>query len=218
MSAPGPQSTPPTDSDVLARFKRRRRVIWSIVLIGAHLIGLLTSMHAAMSTRTAQGAIAWVVSLNTFPYLAVPAYWVLGRRNFAGTVEARADHEEEIQRIAQSKSSQIDPYRVTDYADLGDYRALMELAGRHLTSDNAVELLIDDAVATVGTANFDNRSFRLNFEVTAVVVDRDFAAEVEEMLVADFDRSVEVPKNQLEERGFWFTLAVRLARLTAPIQ
>ena len=30
-------------------------------------------------------------------------------------------------------------------------------------------MLIDDDVATVGTANFDNRSFRLNFEVTALV-------------------------------------------------
>jgi cardiolipin synthase len=79
-------------------------------------------------------------------------------------------------------------------------------------------MLVDDTVASVGTANFDNRSFRLNFEVTAVFADPDFALEVERMLQADFDRSIKVPKNQLEEKGFWFTLAVRLARLTAPIQ
>jgi hypothetical protein len=26
--------------------------------------------------------VAWAVSLNAFPYLAVPAYWILGRSRF----------------------------------------------------------------------------------------------------------------------------------------
>lgn len=47
-------------------------------------------------------------------------------------------------------------------------------------------MLIDDQVATVGTANFDNRSFRLNFEITAVVVEPTFAAAVERMFETDF--------------------------------
>ena len=44
-----------------------------------HLLGLISSFHSVMSTRTSQGTIAWVISLNTFPYIAVPAYWILGR-------------------------------------------------------------------------------------------------------------------------------------------
>ena len=39
-------------------------------------------------------------------------------------------------------------------------------------------LLVDDHFAAIGTANFDNRSFRLNFELTLAVADRQFAAEV----------------------------------------
>ncbi|MBW2192143.1 MAG: hypothetical protein JRG93_21725, partial [Deltaproteobacteria bacterium] len=35
-------------------------------------------------------------------------------------------------------------------------------------------MLIDDTVATIGTANFDNRSFRLNFEITAAIADPTF--------------------------------------------
>ena len=35
--------------------------------------------------------------------------------------------------------------------------------------------LVDDTVAGIGTANLDNRSFRLNFEVTAIVADDAFA-------------------------------------------
>jgi len=61
----------------------------AVIVVAFHVVGFLSSIHAVMSTRTPQGAIAWVVSLNTFPYLAVPAYWVLGRSRFQGYVTAR---------------------------------------------------------------------------------------------------------------------------------
>ena len=61
-------------------------LIWAIF----HLLGAISSIHAIMSTRTAQGAIAWAVSLNTFPYVAVPAYWVLGRNKFNGSFLKRS--------------------------------------------------------------------------------------------------------------------------------
>jgi cardiolipin synthase len=79
-------------------------------------------------------------------------------------------------------------------------------------------MLIDEVAAAVGTANFDNRSFRLNFEITGVVADSAFAGEVEEMFEEDFRRARLVEGDELAERPFWFRLAVRLAALTAPIQ
>ena len=55
----------------------------------AYAVGILTALHAVMSTRTAQGAIAWSISLITFPFVAVPAYWVFGRNKFLGYIRAR---------------------------------------------------------------------------------------------------------------------------------
>ncbi len=80
-------------------------------------------------------------------------------------------------------------------------------------------MLIDDDVATIGTANFDNRSLRLNFEITAVV-DRHpaFIKDVEEMLEEDFLRSREISHRELEDKSWWFRLGVKFARLTAPVQ
>ena len=78
-------------------------------------------------------------------------------------------------------------------------------------------MLVDDEVASVGTANFDNRSFRLNFEITALVADREFVDEVEAMLLADFAHSREMSQEDIDDRSFAFRLATRLARLTAPI-
>ncbi len=79
-------------------------------------------------------------------------------------------------------------------------------------------MLIDEDVATVGTANFDNRSFRLNFEITAVVGDAAFAGEVKQMFNEDFSNSREMVPGELDKKSFAFKFAVRLARLTSPIQ
>ncbi|MBD3674941.1 MAG: cardiolipin synthase [Planctomycetaceae bacterium] len=79
-------------------------------------------------------------------------------------------------------------------------------------------MLIDDDLACVGTANLDNRSFRLNFEITAAVANREFAAEVEQMLLDDFEKSREMKRGELSRKPFLFQLACQTSRLLAPIQ
>jgi cardiolipin synthase len=77
-------------------------------------------------------------------------------------------------------------------------------------------ILVDNSSA-VGTANFDNRSFRLNFEITAFFLDPDFTREVEAMFEADFRSSRLMTQADLDDKPFWFRPAVRAARLTAPV-
>lgn len=79
-------------------------------------------------------------------------------------------------------------------------------------------MLIDHDAATVGTANFDNRSFRLNFEITGLVSDPLFAEEIEAMFVNDFANAREMTKADTDKHSFWFRLITRLARLTSPVQ
>ena len=56
----------------------------------------------------------------------------------------------------------------------------------------------------------------LNFEITIAVADRDFAAQVEQMLRNDFQQSREVSANEYHQRPFWFRLLARTSRLMAP--
>lgn len=79
-------------------------------------------------------------------------------------------------------------------------------------------MLIDDAFATVGTANLDNRSFRINFEMTLLFSSTPMIRDVEAMLEADFKQCREVTAADYQQRPFWFRLAARTARLMAPIQ
>ncbi len=78
--------------------------------------------------------------------------------------------------------------------------------------------LIDDAACTIGTANFDNRSFRLNFEITMAIADREFTSRVRAMLEADFAASERITAADLRARSFAFRFAVRAARLASPVQ
>lgn len=78
-------------------------------------------------------------------------------------------------------------------------------------------LLVDDFLASVGTANCDNRSFRLNFELTLAVADSRFTQQVQAMLLEDFAQCVPATAEDYEERWIGFKAAVKLARLLAPI-
>jgi cardiolipin synthase len=79
-------------------------------------------------------------------------------------------------------------------------------------------ILVDDDTAAVGTANLDNRSFRLNFEITVLVVDKEFAGQVSDMLEKDFDSCQVQTSEYLQNRTFVFKLATKIARLFAPVQ
>ena len=78
--------------------------------------------------------------------------------------------------------------------------------------------LVDDDLAAVGTANIDNRSLRLNFEITLLFADKAFAASVADMFEKDFANSRPAPADELKNRPPHFRFAVRLARLFAPVQ
>ena len=78
-------------------------------------------------------------------------------------------------------------------------------------------LLMDDDIAGVGTANFDNRSFRLNFEITLLVDDPDFNKQVESMLLNDLDRSRLVSLEEIARKPAWFPFAMGVSRLFAPV-
>ena len=78
-------------------------------------------------------------------------------------------------------------------------------------------LLIDNEAAAVGSANLDNRSFRLNFELMLLAVDRAFAAEVEHMLLADFAESREQLASEQQHVNRLQHLGMRVARLLSPV-
>ncbi len=117
--------------------------LWAGFVILSHLAGALTSLRAVMDVRTSQGAIAWAVVLNTFPYVSVPAYWIFGRKKFRGYVTRRRKELLKTSSVAQRFMAQLVERGLL--AEPGrDHALLVErLAKLPFTTGNDVELLID---------------------------------------------------------------------------
>ena len=77
-------------------------------------------------------------------------------------------------------------------------------------------VLVDDDMTAIGSANLDNRSFRLNFEVMLLTIDSALAEQVEQMLLADFEQSLEQTAAGSKVNGLQ-RLVRRLARLLSPV-
>ena len=75
--------------------------IAALVVFFFHGTGIISAFHAVMRCRTSQGAIAWGVSLVSFPYVALPLYWLFGRTKYHGYVTSRRQGDLEINHIAQ---------------------------------------------------------------------------------------------------------------------
>ena len=115
-----------------------------------HILGALTSIHAIMATRTAQGAIAWAVALNTFPYLTVPLYWVFGRGRFRGYARTRRRVERTLLRFSSEARAAAREYFVAHRDNHDRHQVLSRLAQMPSSHGNDVSLLID------GSATFES--------------------------------------------------------------
>lgn len=148
----GPEPDPGSTSPEKKRVSKRRRC-WFAFIVTMHVLGALTSVEAVMSTRTAQGAIAWAVSLNTFPYVAVPAYWGLGQSKFdgyellrRGEVLARSEAASRAQRVLEDEGMLLVPQSPEEVSHT---RLLSNISRLPITTGNSAKLLID------GKATFD---------------------------------------------------------------
>ncbi|HEY5971972.1 MAG TPA: cardiolipin synthase [Pseudoxanthomonas sp.] len=77
-------------------------------------------------------------------------------------------------------------------------------------------LLCDDGLAIIGSANFDHRSFRLNFEISMLFRDRAIAATLAQLIEGEIAGSE--PVRDQRNRSFWRNrLPEALARLMSPL-
>jgi cardiolipin synthase len=87
-------------------------------------------------------------------------------------------------------------------------------AGRYYWSK---VLIVDGQWAMVGSANFDNRSLLLNFEVACIMSSAGVVAEMEKQYRRDLSDAVQVLADEFAKRGFWSRLTEHSCRLLTPV-
>lgn len=78
-------------------------------------------------------------------------------------------------------------------------------------------MIVDGKVLCYGTANMDIRSFALNFEVNAVLYDREKAAEMENIFKADLEYCTRITRDAYVVRPLFLRMKEQICRLLSPL-
>ena len=164
----------------------------AIFLLVCHFLGAISSIHAINRTRTAQGAVAWAVSLNTFPYVAVPAYWIFGRSKFQGYVTARQMVDDELIRVSPEVVAHVEQFMIPHGELVPQLRPVDTLTDLPLTRANAADLLIDgEATFTSILEGIAEAEHYILFQFY-IVKDDEIGTQVKDLLIAKAREGVRV--------------------------
>lgn len=82
---------------------------------------------------------------------------------------------------------------------------------------HAKTIVCDSQVSFVGTANLDQRSFELNFEIHQIIYDTNIAMQLKNAFYNDIKSSVQIDKEQWNNRSKIVVFGQRVARLLSPL-
>lgn len=106
----------------------------------------------------------------------------------------------------------------TTYSYIGE---LLDVGVKCYTYDNgflhAKNVMVDGLVCSVGTANMDIRSFKLNFEVNVVIYDTAVTQQLEDRFIQDLRQCTRITQYLYAKRGLRIRFKEQISRLLSPI-
>ncbi|AOR23844.1 cardiolipin synthase [Clostridium taeniosporum] len=78
-------------------------------------------------------------------------------------------------------------------------------------------IVSDSSVCSIGTANLDIRSFKLNFEINALIYNSDIAKNYENIFIKDQEKCKLLTIKEYENRGYKTKILESISRLISPI-
>lgn len=82
---------------------------------------------------------------------------------------------------------------------------------------HAKVLAVDDEICTVGSTNFDRRSFKLNFEANAFIYDAEFTSKIVDSFKEDIKLSHKLTQELYDQRGSWIKIKEVFSRILSDV-
>lgn len=157
---------------------------------------------------------AAIVSARSDLLIATPYF--IPNRDLVRALRAAALRGVNVRLIVPQKNN----HRYAGLAGQALYEELLEAGARIFERRppflHAKALIVDDAAALVGTANFDARSFRLNYETTLAVFDEAFCNRLKPIILSDLAESDEIVLEEWKQRPDRRRMLENLAFLMMP--
>ena len=102
-----------------------------------YIAAFVCAVREIMNSRTAQGSIAWLLSLFFLPFLTVPLYLVFGWKSFGDYLRIQSD----LGRLGRRRRAER--LELTDREETRQWPVLSKIAGLPFLAGNSCDLLID---------------------------------------------------------------------------
>ncbi len=106
-------------------------------------------------------------------------------------------------------------------ASMSHIRELLEIGAKCYAYDEGFVhskiLVVDETVTSIGSANFDSRSFKLNFEITSFIYNIDCAKRVIEQIKKDIEKSDRLTPLKYHKRKVSEKIKEAFSRLLSPL-
>ncbi|WP_318508926.1 cardiolipin synthase [Bacillus sp. T3] len=161
------------------------------------------------------GYIKMILSAKKYVYIQTP--YLIPDESLLDALKIAAFSGVDVQIMIPNKPDHPFVYWAT-YSNAGQ---LLRAGVKIFTYENgflhAKMIVVDGKIASVGTANIDVRSFRLNFEVNAFLYHPDIAQQLAEIFKIDIRLSSELTIEKYQKRSILIQTKESISRLLSPI-
>lgn len=150
-------------------------------------------------------------------YIYIQTPYFIPDNSFLNAIEVACLSGIDVRIMIPNKPDHLFVYWAT-YSYIGE---LLKAGARVYLYDkgfiHAKMIVIDDEASSVGTANIDVRSFKLNFEVNAFIYNKKISHELAEIFEKDILDCRELSLIQYENRSLMIKFKESISRLLSPI-
>ena len=161
------------------------------------------------------GYLKMIFSAREYIYIQTPYF--IPDASFIDAVRIASLSGVDVRIMIPNKPDHMFVYWAT-YSNVGK---LLKAGARVFIYENGFihtkQIVVDDEVGTVGTANIDFRSFKLNFEVNAFIYDKNEAKNLANLFYNDMKQSSELTYEMYKNRSNMIKMKESISRLLSPI-
>ena len=178
---------------------------------GNHLVQIVSSGPDSKYPKIKYTLIQAILSAEKEICITTPYF--IPDKSFLEAINIAALSGIEVKLLVPTRSDSF----IVNTTSQSNFQELLDVGVKIYSYDkgfiHAKTMVCDQKVAIIGTANFDNRSFDLNFEINAIVYDEQIAKEISDLFEKDISFSTQILSEEWSERPLYRKLVEKVLHL-----
>lgn len=178
---------------------------------GNHLVQIVSSGPDSKYPKIKYTLIQAILSAEKEICITTPYF--IPDKSFLEAINIAALSGIEVKLLVPTRSDSF----IVNTTSQSNFQELLDVGVKIYSYDkgfvHAKTMVCDQKVAIIGTANFDNRSFDLNFEINAIVYDEQIATEISNLFEKDISFSTQILAEEWSKRPLYRKLMEKVLHL-----